>query len=116
MKLVRDQVPAIMTAAGQPCAWHLADPAEYAMRLRAKLLEEAHEAAAAASPAELLEELGDVLQVLYTLAIQAGYHAAEIEAARARKTAVCGGFARGIVWHGPTHPLAARRIQAPPAP
>jgi predicted house-cleaning noncanonical NTP pyrophosphatase (MazG superfamily) len=102
VKLIRDQIPAIMAAAGQPCAWHLADPAEYAVRLRTKLLEEAHEAAAATSPAELLEELGDVLQVLYTLAIHAGYHAAEVESARARKTAVCGGFARGIVWHDPT--------------
>ena len=101
MKLIRDQVPAIMAATGQACVYHLADPAEYAARLRAKLLEEAEEAATATTPAELLDELGDVLQVLYDLAALAGSHAAAVEAARARKTAVRGGFARGVVWHGP---------------
>ncbi len=101
MKLIRDDVPAIMTAAGQPCACHLAAPAEYEALLRAKLLEEAHEAAAAPSPAGLLAELGDVLQVLYDLAETAGYSPAEIEHARARKTRVRGGYAHGIVWHGP---------------
>jgi predicted house-cleaning noncanonical NTP pyrophosphatase (MazG superfamily) len=100
-KLVRDRVPQLMAAAGQPCAFHLADPGEYATRLRAKLQEEAAEAAAAASPAALLAELGDVLQVLYDLATQAGSTPAEVERARARKARVRGGFARGVVWHGP---------------
>jgi len=101
VKLIRDQVPAVMAATGQRCAYHLAVPDEYAARLRAKLIEEAHEAATAATGAELLEELGDVLQVLYALAVQAGYSAAEVECARARKAVVRGGFARGVIWHGP---------------
>ena len=104
VKLIRDRVPAVMAARGQPCAWHLADPAEYATRLHAKLLEEAREAIAAQHPAELLEELGDVLQVLYALAAQAGYGPAEIECARARKAHLRGGFTRGVVWHGPHQP------------
>jgi predicted house-cleaning noncanonical NTP pyrophosphatase (MazG superfamily) len=99
VKLVRDRIPTLAASNGQPPSFHLADPTEYAAQLRAKLLEEAHQAAT--TPAELLEELGDVLQVLYALAHQAGYHAAEIECARARKTAVCGSFTRGIVWHDP---------------
>jgi predicted house-cleaning noncanonical NTP pyrophosphatase (MazG superfamily) len=101
VKLVRDRIPTLAASNGQPASFHLADPTEYAARLRAKLLEEAHQAAAATTPAALLEELGDVLQVLYVLAHQAGYHAAEVECARARKAAVCGSFTRGIVWHDP---------------
>jgi predicted house-cleaning noncanonical NTP pyrophosphatase (MazG superfamily) len=118
MKLVRDRVPAIMAAAGQAGTFHVADPAEYQARLRAKLLEEAAEAATASTPAALLEELGDVLQVLYDLAVAAGSHAAQVEAVRARKAAVRGGFARGLVWHGPTHPTgspAARPTSHPRA-
>jgi len=101
VKLIRDRVPALLAAAGQPCAYHLAGPAEYELRLRAKLLEEAHEAAEAAGPAALLDELGDVLQVCYALAALAGFGPAEVEHARARKAAVRGGFARRVVWHGP---------------
>jgi predicted house-cleaning noncanonical NTP pyrophosphatase (MazG superfamily) len=63
----------------------LAASDEDAARLRAKLLERAAEVVTAAGPAALLEELGDVLQVLYDLAVAAGWHAADIESARARK-------------------------------
>ncbi len=64
MKLVRDRIPELAAANGQPARFHQADREEFSRGLRAKLLEEAHEAAAATNPAGLLEELGDVLQVL----------------------------------------------------
>jgi predicted house-cleaning noncanonical NTP pyrophosphatase (MazG superfamily) len=98
MKLVRDRIPEMATSNGQPGAYHQADPAEYARLLRDKLLEEAQEAASTPGPAELLEELGDVLQVLYALAVDAGLAAAEIEAARARKARTHGTYTRRIVW------------------
>jgi predicted house-cleaning noncanonical NTP pyrophosphatase (MazG superfamily) len=97
MKLVRDRIPEL-AGNGQPGAHHQADPAEYAGLLRAKLLEEAAEAASAPGPAELLEELGDVLQVLYSLASEAGYSPAEIECARARKARTHGTYTRRILW------------------
>jgi predicted house-cleaning noncanonical NTP pyrophosphatase (MazG superfamily) len=98
VKLVRDRIPEL---AGQPGAFHQATEAEFGRLLRAKLLEEAAEAANAPGPAELLDELGDVLQVLYTLASQAGYSPAEIECARARKAHTTGAFTHRIVWHDP---------------
>ena len=101
MKLVRDRIPTLAAANGQPAAFHQADPDEFARRLRDKLLEEAHEAAAAASPAELLEELGDVLQVLYALATHAGLEPAEVECARARKARTHGAYTHRLVWHQP---------------
>jgi predicted house-cleaning noncanonical NTP pyrophosphatase (MazG superfamily) len=102
VKLVRDRIPTLAAGNGQPASFHRADPEEFARRLRAKLLEEAHEAAAVTTPAELLEELGDVLQVLYALATQAGLEPAEVEAARARKARTHGAYTHRIVWHPPT--------------
>jgi hypothetical protein len=40
MKLVRDRIPELAAANGHPGTSHQADPAEYARRLRDKLLEE----------------------------------------------------------------------------
>jgi len=102
MKLVRDRIPELAASDGQPAVFHRADRAEYGQRLRDKLLEEeAHEAASAKGRAELLAELGDVLQVLYALAAEAGLAAAEIECARARKARTTGSFTRRVVWHDP---------------
>ena len=102
MKLVRDRIPELAATNGQPAGFHLADPTEYGHRLRDKLLEEAHEAATATEPTALLEELGDVLQVLYALATEAGYSAAEVECARARKARTHGAYTHRVVWHDPT--------------
>jgi len=101
MKLVRDRIPELAASDGQPAVFHRADRAEYGQRLRDRLLEEAHEAASAKGRAELLAELGDVLQVLYALAAEAGLAAAEIECARARKARTTGSFTRRVVWHDP---------------
>ena len=112
MKLVRDRIPELAAGNGQPGTFHHADPAEYGRRLRAKLLEEAGEAATA-SPTALLEELGDVLQVLYALAADAGYEAAAIEAARARKARSHGSYTRRIIWQPAIGPAAPRPMEAP---
>jgi predicted house-cleaning noncanonical NTP pyrophosphatase (MazG superfamily) len=101
VKLVRDRIPGLATANGHPGTFHQATEAEFARCLRAKLLEEAQEAATA-SPNRLIEELGDVLQVLYALATDAGYAAAEVECARARKARTHGTYTRRILWHPPT--------------
>jgi hypothetical protein len=61
VKLVRDRIPELAAATGQPGTSQQATEAEFALWLRAKLLEEAQEAATA-SPATLVEELGDSLQ------------------------------------------------------
>jgi predicted house-cleaning noncanonical NTP pyrophosphatase (MazG superfamily) len=101
VKLVRDRIPELAATNGHPGSFQQATEAEFASSVRAKLLEEAREAATA-STATLLEELGDVLQVLYALAAEAGYAAAEIECARARKARTHGTYTRRVVWHSPT--------------
>jgi predicted house-cleaning noncanonical NTP pyrophosphatase (MazG superfamily) len=119
VKLVRDNIPELATTNGHPGTFHLAaSEAEYALCLRAKLLEEAQEAATATTRAGLLEELGDVLQVLYALAELAGHAAGEIECARARKARTHGTYTRRLLWHPPPEPEPGRdtrsRRQAEP--
>jgi predicted house-cleaning noncanonical NTP pyrophosphatase (MazG superfamily) len=98
VKLVRDRIPELATANGQPGSFYqAATEAEYALWLRAKLLEEAQEAATAPT-GELVEELGDVLQVLYALAELVGCAAAEIECARVRKARTHGAYTRRLIW------------------
>jgi predicted house-cleaning noncanonical NTP pyrophosphatase (MazG superfamily) len=102
VKLVRDNIPELATTNGHPGTFHLAAAeAEYALCLRAKLLEEAQEAATATTREGLLEELGDVLQVLYALAELAGCAAAEVECARARKARTHGAYTRRLLWQPP---------------
>jgi predicted house-cleaning noncanonical NTP pyrophosphatase (MazG superfamily) len=101
VKLVRDRIPELAATTGQPGSFHQATGAEFTRCLRAQLLEEA-QAAATASPATLAEALGDVLQVLYALAELAGYAAADVECARARKARTHGTYVRRILWHPPT--------------
>jgi predicted house-cleaning noncanonical NTP pyrophosphatase (MazG superfamily) len=101
VKLVRDRIPELATANGHPGTFQEATEVEFALCLRARLLEEAREAATA-SPADLVEELGDVLQVLFALAATAGLAAADIECARARKARAHGTYTRRILWHPPT--------------
>ena len=111
MKLVRDHLPELATANGHPGTFHQATEAEFARWLRAKLLEEAQEAATA-RPAGLVEELGDVLQVLYALAELAGLAAAEIECARVRKARTHGTYTHRLVWQPPPEREPGRDTQS----
>jgi predicted house-cleaning noncanonical NTP pyrophosphatase (MazG superfamily) len=90
-KLVRDQIPAIITADGGRPVTRVLDEAGYEAALRAKLLEEAHEAQAAPG-GQLASELADVLEVLKALA--AAHHLSweEIVSEAGRKRAERGGF------------------------
>jgi predicted house-cleaning noncanonical NTP pyrophosphatase (MazG superfamily) len=99
-KLIRDRIPEL-AAEARPGAFQPAEPAEFGRQLRDKLLEEAHEAAAT-SPTALVEELGDLLQVMHTPASHASPGPAAIEAARARKAHTRGTYTSRLVWHQPT--------------
>ena len=70
-KLVRDQIPDIIAAAGSRPSTRVLDHASYRGALRSKLLEEAREAEAATDD-QLASELADVLEVLRALATAHG--------------------------------------------
>lgn len=92
-KLVRDHIPAIIRAKGESCRTRMLEEAEYAKELKNKLEEELREYLEADVPADALEELADMLEVIRALAVLHGSDAAELEAIRARKAEQRGGFA-----------------------
>jgi predicted house-cleaning noncanonical NTP pyrophosphatase (MazG superfamily) len=90
-KLVRDQIPEIIAAAGCQPVTRVLDQAGYRAALRAKLLEEAREAQEAPD-GRLASELADVLEVLRALAAAYGMSWDEVVSEADRKRAERGGF------------------------
>ena len=95
-KLVRDQVPAIIAADGHQPVTRVLDHGGYEAALRAKLLEEAHEAQAAPD-GQLASELADVLEVLQALAAAHDMRWEEVVSEVSRKRAERGGFDQRIL-------------------
>jgi len=102
-KLVRDKIPQIIRAKGLEPVIYVADPDEYATRLRDKLTEEVGEFLASDSDPE---ELAGVLEVVYALAALTGTDPQQLEKLRAAKADERGGFADRIIWSG-NQPAAA---------
>jgi predicted house-cleaning noncanonical NTP pyrophosphatase (MazG superfamily) len=94
-KLVRDQIPDIIAAAGSRPSTRVLDHASYQGALRSKLLEEAQEAEVAPDE-QLASELADVLEVLRALATAHGMRWEDIELQARHKRAERGGFDRRI--------------------
>lgn len=91
-KLIRDKLPAMMQAQGLTVFTRRLGDAEFAARLKDKLVEEACEARAAPSRSELIDELADLREVMLTLAAVGGLCEHEIEARRLAKREERGGF------------------------
>ena len=92
-KLVRDNIQEIIKKDGKTAKVHIADDVEYDKRLKEKLLEEADEYAASGDP----EELADVLEVVYAIAINKGIHKVQLESMVQKKRNEKGSFEKRIV-------------------
>ncbi len=92
-KLIRDKLPGILQLSGINVFARVMTQEEYLKYLKKKIIEEAQEVASTLSDESLLEELADVLEVIYALATAKGLPMGEIEAYRQRKKADKGGFA-----------------------
>ena len=92
-KLVRDNIPAIIQAKGAACETEIQSDADYLRLLDAKLDEELTEY----HQDQNIEELADLMEVIYACAKARGYTVAELEAVRAEKAEKRGGFARKIL-------------------
>ncbi len=90
-KLVRDQIPATIAAAGAVPHVRRAEAADMVPLLIRKLGEEAAEVAASGQPPDP-EEIADVLEVLRALAVRLGLGWADIERPCAAKRAERAGF------------------------
>jgi predicted house-cleaning noncanonical NTP pyrophosphatase (MazG superfamily) len=91
-KLIRDRLPQMMRSQGLAVFDRRLGDEEFVAALKDKLLEEAQEAREATSPAELADELADVMEVILALAQASGLSLDEIEARRIAKRAERGGF------------------------
>ena len=80
-KLVCDRIPEIIDASGKICSIEVLLDAEYIKMLDAKLDEEL----AAYHKEQNIEELADLIEVIYAAAKARGYTLDELERARAEK-------------------------------
>ena len=92
-KLVRDGIPAIIEATGAVCETEILSDTDYLTLLDRKLEEELAEYLRDQS----IEELADLVEVIYACAAARGCTRGELEAVRAEKAAKRGGFAEKIL-------------------
>lgn len=91
-KLVRDKIPNIIEQAGKQCRTRTLSSEEYEQSLRKKLTEEVEEYLTSNE----IEELVDILEVVYALAILKGVSPETLEQDRLKKTVERGGFEQRI--------------------
>lgn len=87
-KLVRDRIPEIIEKTGKSCTVEILGDGEYLKAIDAKLDEELAEY----HKDQSLEELADMLEVIYAAAAARGYSTEELEQLRVKKLEERGGF------------------------
>ena len=92
-KLVRDRIPEIIEQGGDRCRTQVLSDEDYLRMVDAKLDEELAEY----HKDQNIEELADLMEVIYAAAIARGYTLEELERVRAEKAEKRGGFAEKIL-------------------
>ena len=92
-KLVRDRIPEIIESTGKSCVTEILSDEEYLRMVDAKLDEELAEY----HKDQNIEELADLMEVIYAATIARGYTLDQLEQVRAEKAAKRGGFAKKIL-------------------
>ncbi len=92
-KLVRDLIPEIIAESGKKCSIEILNDEEYIKSIDAKLDEELAEY----HKDQNVEELADLLEVIYAAARARGYSIEELERIRVSKAQERGGFDKRIL-------------------
>ena len=92
-KLVRDKIPEIIRTDGKECEIRVAQGKEKYELLEKKLMEEVNEFLEDKN----LEELADVMEVLFGLAREIGYSEEDLLRKREEKKSERGGFEDGVI-------------------
>ena len=95
-KIVRDKIPEIIIADGKKPITRILDKEEYLQELDKKLNEEVAEYQADKS----IEEMADVLEVLFSICEARGHSVEKLMAVRDSKREKRGGFEKKIFWSG----------------
>lgn len=92
-KLVRDLIPEVIKKSGKECDIEIANMEQRTGLLEAKLMEEVNEYLEDKN----LEELADVMEVLFGIAHNLGYTEEDLLNKRKEKLEERGGFKKGII-------------------
>ena len=92
-KLVRDKIPEIIEADGKNCAIEVLSDDMYLKMIDEKLDEELAEY----HKDQNIEELADLIEVIYAAAIARGYSIEELETIRMKKAENRGGFEKKLL-------------------
>lgn len=92
-KLVRDRIPEIIEASWNTCITEILSDEEYLKMIDAKFDEELAEY----HKDQNIEELADMLEVIYAAAVARGYSIEELEKVRVEKAEKRGGFSKKIL-------------------
>lgn len=92
-KLVRDKIPDIILSKGDKCKTEILSDEDYIKMLDLKLIEEMEEYQIDKS----IEELADLLEVIYAAAAARGYSTVQLEKIRQDKLKRRGGFTKKIL-------------------
>lgn len=96
-KLVRDKIPQIIEAAGKTCKTEILPEEEYRKMIDEKMAEELKEYQEENQSDKKLEELADLLEVVYAAAEARGCSLEELEAIRKKKADKNGAFKEKIL-------------------
>ena len=92
-KLIRDRIPELIEEDGQICVTRVLGPQEYLEMLDAKLDEELAEY----HKDQNLEELADLMEVIYAAAEARGFTGEQLEQVRLEKKAKRGAFCKRLL-------------------
>ena len=92
-KIVRDRIPDIIQSAGKSCTTEVLSDEDYLRMIDVKLDEELTEYHESGN----IEELADLMEVIYAAACARGSSAEELEQVRVRKAEERGSFSRKIL-------------------
>ncbi len=92
-KLIRDNIPEIISQKGGRAVTHVASEEEYRQKLIAKLREETEEFA----QSESIEEMADILEVIDAIILYKGFGRNELQTIKEAKAQERGRFEKRII-------------------
>jgi predicted house-cleaning noncanonical NTP pyrophosphatase (MazG superfamily) len=92
-KLVRDKIPEYIRSVGKTPVIHIADNKEYWQKLKEKLQEEVDEF----NKSETIDELADILEVLFAIRDYKKFNQKKLESVQTKKAQTRGKFKKKII-------------------
>lgn len=94
-KLVRDRIPKIIDATNKKFSMKVLEPSEHKIEIKRKLVEEIKEYQETTYNEDAIEELADLLELIYAVLPMHRSSMEELEKVRLRKREKRGGFEKG---------------------